>query len=114
MLRSTDYIIIRSIYKNKYRVFAPNKWWINRNTPVGEDAELYLRKPYGGKEYISWDKVIGHGAKEQMEYLLAVIDYDEYYMSISPIVSADFKQWKEIAFQDWLETEKYLLAQHKN
>ena len=42
----------------KERRIPPSKWWINRNTPVGEEADLYERKPYGGKRLINWDEVI--------------------------------------------------------
>ena len=41
------------------RIIPYDKWFINRNTPVGEEADVYERKPYGGKKYIPWDKIIG-------------------------------------------------------
>ena len=41
------------------RVISAGNWFINRNTPVGEEADVYERKPYNGKKYIPWDKIIG-------------------------------------------------------
>lgn len=40
------------------RAIKPGKWWINRNTPVGDDADLWELKPHDGKKYISWNDVI--------------------------------------------------------
>jgi len=40
------------------RVIPPEKFWIDRNTPVGEDADIYECKPWGGKRYIPWSDVI--------------------------------------------------------
>lgn len=40
------------------RVIPAHKWFINRNTPVGEDAEIYEVMPYGGKRYIPWSLII--------------------------------------------------------
>ena len=40
------------------RIIKAKKWWINRNTPVGDDAELWEVKPYDGKKYIPWSDVI--------------------------------------------------------
>lgn len=42
----------------KERQISPDKWWVNRNTPVGEDAELWERMPYQGKRRIPWDKIV--------------------------------------------------------
>lgn len=50
-------IIIKS-RGGKERRISPDKWWVNRNTPVGEDAELWERMPYQGKRRISWDKIV--------------------------------------------------------
>lgn len=36
-------------FRSKYRIIPEEKVFINRNTPVGEDAEFFERKPYGGK-----------------------------------------------------------------
>lgn len=40
------------------REITPNKWWINRRTPVGEDVELFERMPYGGRRHIDKSKII--------------------------------------------------------
>jgi hypothetical protein len=39
-----------------YRVIKAGKWWINQNTPPGEDAELWEVKPYGGKKQLDIKK----------------------------------------------------------
>lgn len=36
-------------FRSKYRIIPEEKVVINRNTPVGEDAEFFERKLYGGK-----------------------------------------------------------------
>ncbi len=40
------------------RVITAERYWIDRNTPVGEDADYYEIKPYGGKRYIPIDSII--------------------------------------------------------
>lgn len=40
------------------RAIPPSKWWIDRNTPVGDDADLYERMPYGGQRLISRSTII--------------------------------------------------------
>jgi hypothetical protein len=44
--------IIVQISKNRYKFIKEGKYFINRNTPVGEDAEFYEIKPFGGKKLI--------------------------------------------------------------
>lgn len=34
------------------RSIPPHKWFLDRHTPVGEDAAYYERMPYGGKRWI--------------------------------------------------------------
>lgn len=56
-LYRSDTLILKG--KNgKERKLKPAKWWINKNTPVGEDANLFERKPYDGNRYISWKELI--------------------------------------------------------
>lgn len=43
-----DIIILRSRSKKGERALAPGKWFIDRCTSVGEDAELWERMPYDG------------------------------------------------------------------
>ena len=50
--------IIVKCGKNKTRRIPSHKLLIDRNTPVGEDADLYEIKPYGGRKYIPWSDVI--------------------------------------------------------
>ena len=40
------------------RVIEPKKFWINRNTPVGDDAEIWERMPHEGRRYIPWSSVV--------------------------------------------------------
>jgi hypothetical protein len=40
------------------RTIPPHKFWINRNTPVGEDAEIWEHMPHDGKRFIRWSDVI--------------------------------------------------------
>ena len=55
-IRDDDSLVI--ISRRKERVIPPKSWWINRRTPVGEDAELFERKPYGGRKLISYEQII--------------------------------------------------------
>lgn len=38
----------------------PGKWFIDRKTPVGEDADIYELKAYGGKKLIKRERIIGN------------------------------------------------------
>ena len=55
-LRKGDVLIYKP-RKVEHRILA-DKWWINRNTPVGDDAELYQRKPYGGNKMLDFKYLI--------------------------------------------------------
>lgn len=46
-------------HRRKLKLLKPNKWFVNRNTPVGEPADLYEMKPYDGKRYIPSEEIIG-------------------------------------------------------
>lgn len=35
-------------YGKRERIIPAGKWYINRNTPVGDDAEIIERKPHNG------------------------------------------------------------------
>lgn len=54
----SDFRIIKesTIYVKKRgggeRAIPPGKWYINRNTPVGEDAEIWERMPHNGRREI--------------------------------------------------------------
>lgn len=45
---STIYYLIKE--RSKLKLLHSDKVYINRNTPVGDDAEYYEIKPYGGKK----------------------------------------------------------------
>jgi hypothetical protein len=48
------------IYTRKtFKEIPSNKFYINRRTDVGEDAEFYERKPYGGKRLIPQNELVG-------------------------------------------------------
>ncbi len=55
-LQDGDNLIVRK--RNGERRILSSKWFINRHTPVGEDAELFERKAYGGRRLIFWDDLI--------------------------------------------------------
>jgi len=40
------------------RRVPPGKWWVNRNTPVGDEAELWERMPHDGRRLLDWDKLL--------------------------------------------------------
>lgn len=46
------------------RDIHPHNWWINRNTPVGEDADVYERKPHNGYRRIPWRDILGNRAAD--------------------------------------------------
>lgn len=45
------------------RTIPAHRWFINRNTPVGEDADFYEIKPYDGRRYIPYDTILRIGDK---------------------------------------------------
>jgi len=61
---NVDEIIIYKDSNGSIREIQPHKYWINRRTDVGEDAELWERKPHGGKKLLQWNRVIGRKSKE--------------------------------------------------
>lgn len=40
------------------RFISPGKWWVNRNTPVGEDVEVWERMPHQGRRLIDDKNII--------------------------------------------------------
>ena len=52
-----DTLIVRKRGGGERRI-PSGKWWINRNTPVGDDAELFERMPYNGRKELRWDDLI--------------------------------------------------------
>lgn len=55
-LDESDNLIVRT--RSKERRILSGKWWVNRNTPVGEDAELIERKAFGGRRYLDWGDIV--------------------------------------------------------
>jgi len=43
----------------KIKCIKSGNWWVNRSTPVGEDAEFYERKPYGGNRQFYESEIVG-------------------------------------------------------
>ena len=56
-LYSKDTLIVKKRGGGERRVMT-GKWWVNRNTPVGEDADLWERMPHDGRRWISWESLI--------------------------------------------------------
>jgi len=56
-LRKDDTLVVRN-RNNTERHVPPHKWWINRNTPVGEDAELWERMPHSGRRAIEFKSIV--------------------------------------------------------
>lgn len=42
-----------------YRIIKAGNWWVNQDTPVGEPADLWERKPFDGKKLLDITKAIG-------------------------------------------------------
>lgn len=49
------------------RVLRVGNYWINRNTPVGEPADWYERKPYNGRRLIDPSEILGKMYKGELE-----------------------------------------------
>ncbi len=51
----TEYLLIEE--RGKLKLLPRDKYYINKNTPVGDAAEFYEIKPYGGRKMIN--EVVG-------------------------------------------------------
>lgn len=49
------------------RVLKAGDYWINRNTPVGEPADWYERKPYHGRRLMDPSEILGKICKGELE-----------------------------------------------
>lgn len=49
------------------RVLKAGDYWINRNTPVGEPADWYERKPYHGRRLMDPSEILGKMCKGELE-----------------------------------------------
>lgn len=56
-LDQRDTLIVKKRGGGERRIKS-GKWWINRNTPVGEDAEVWERMPHDGRRRIHYSKII--------------------------------------------------------
>lgn len=56
-MRTGDTLIV--LKNKKPKLIPSHKWWIDRNTPVGEDADLWEIKPHGGRARVMFEQVIG-------------------------------------------------------
>ena len=56
-LEQGDSLVVKG-RAGKDRIIKPGKWWIDRNTPVGDDADLYELKPWNGRRYVPWGDII--------------------------------------------------------
>ncbi len=56
-LRGSD-VLIMSTPDGGERKIPANKWRINRNTPVGDDADLWEYMPYNGQRYLRWADLV--------------------------------------------------------
>lgn len=57
-------LVVKAKTASKERDIKPSKWWINRHTPLGEDADIYECKPFGGNKYIPRKDILGNRAKD--------------------------------------------------
>jgi hypothetical protein len=53
-----DSLVLKRSKSAKERTIKGGNWFIDRNTPVGDDAILYERKPYGGKREVALREVV--------------------------------------------------------
>ena len=47
-------LIIKCRNKSGYRIIPPHRWYLDRNTPVGDDADIYEIFRYGGNRVIEF------------------------------------------------------------
>ena len=55
-LYNTDALVYKT--RGKEKIIMPGKWWINKNTPVGEDAELWKRMAWNGRQLLNFDNIV--------------------------------------------------------
>lgn len=74
-LHPGDTIVVRT--RNGERKIPAGKWWVNRCTPVGDDAELWERKPWDGRRYIDWRDVVAVDRPNSPTKTLAEVTHEE-------------------------------------
>jgi len=65
--RLGDDLIVKKRGGGEKRI-PSGKWWINKNTPVGEEADLIERMPHNGYRYLNWNDLIRveHNSKNDL------------------------------------------------
>ena len=53
-----EWLIVKSRNAAGERYIHPDKWFIDRSTPIGEPADFYEDKPFGGKRLIPEDTIL--------------------------------------------------------
>lgn len=64
-LADADIILLTKT--GRTRVLKAGDYWINRNTPVGEPADWYERKPYHGRRLMDHSEILGKMCKGELE-----------------------------------------------
>lgn len=64
-LADADIILLTKT--GRTRVLKAGDYWINRNTPVGEPADWYERKPYHGHRLMDHSEILGKMCKGELE-----------------------------------------------
>lgn len=57
---NTRLVLLVRTRTGNVRVIKPGKWFIDRNTEVGEDADVYERMPHNGLRRIPWPSIVGN------------------------------------------------------
>jgi hypothetical protein len=60
--------IIIKIGKDKYKVLNVNQYMTDRNTPIGDPADYYEKKPFGGLKQVEPLAFINNGKIEYYKY----------------------------------------------
>lgn len=55
-LYNSDALVYKT--RDKEQIIMPGKWWINKNTPVGEDSELWKRMAWNGRRELNFDNIV--------------------------------------------------------
>ena len=55
-LHNSDALVYKT--RDKEQIIMPGKWWINKNTPVGEDAELWKRMAWNGRRELNFNNIV--------------------------------------------------------
>lgn len=53
-----EWLIVKARNATGERRIPPDKWFINQYTPLGDDADIYERKPFWGRRIIPRDSIL--------------------------------------------------------